>query len=389
MIKFLDLQAINDPYAEELQEASRRVIDSGWYLLGEEVSSFEEEYSDYTGVRHTIGVGNGLDALRVILRAYKEFGVMEDGDEVIVPANTYIASILGVTDNDLVPVLVEPDPLSYNLDPKRIEAKITDRTKAIMLVHLYGQNAYTDQIGDLCETYDLKLIEDAAQSHGAYFRDDKTGSVGDAAGFSFYPGKNLGALGDAGAITTDDAHLAETCRTLANYGSQKKYHNRYQGYNTRLDELQAAMLRVRLRYLDAQNQRRREIAQTYLECIDHPAITLPTLYDFNASTGDDLIPIDPSHTPATEVESHVWHLFVVQHANREALRDHLDAQGVQTLIHYPIPPHHQEAYQNWDEKNLPLTEQIHEEVLSLPMGPHLTNGEVTKVIDAVNSYSTV
>jgi len=385
MIKFLDLEAINASYKTELHEAARRVIDSGWYLLGSEVEAFEDEFAQFVGTSQAIGVGNGLDALRVILRAYKELGAMEDGDEVIVPANTYIASILAITDNDLTPVLVEPDPASYNIDPSRIEAKITDRTRAVMIVHLYGQNAYTNQISELCETHDLKLIEDAAQSHGAYFQEARTGALGDAAGFSFYPGKNLGALGDAGAITTDDDELAETCRTLANYGSEVKYENKYQGYNTRLDEMQAAFLRVRLQHLPEENQRRREIAQQYLSGIEHPDVILPAVYDF--STPDNSpVTVDPSSTPVTDVDSHVWHLFVSRHAERDEFRVYLDEQGVQTLIHYPIPPHHQEAYADWKEKDLPITEQIHEEVFSLPMGPHLTDAEVDEVIKAVNSY---
>jgi len=405
VIDFLDLNAIHEPYADKLHEAVHRVVDSGWYLFGEEVDAFEEKFSGYVGVEHTVGVGSGLAALRIILRAYKEMGEMSDGDEVIVPANTYIASILGVTDNDLTPVLVEPDPRSYNIDPARIENHITERTEAIMIVHLYGQNAYTEEIGRLCDEYDLKLIEDAAQAHGAYYRNQRVGSLGDAAGFSFYPGKNLGALGDTGAICTDDAELAECCRTLANYGSQEKYKNKYQGYNSRLDEIHAAVLRVKLEYLDQQNQRRREIAQYYLENLDHPDLTLPTVYNFGPgasvdtssdnrqSTGDrqdpERVPIEPSEIPVTEVNSHVWHLFVVRHPERGALREYLDDEGIGTIIHYPIPPHEQEAYSDWNDQSLPVTEEIHEEVLSLPMGPHLTEAEVTNVVHAVNRYPII
>lgn len=403
MIDFLDLNAIHEPYVDELHETLHRVVDSGWYLFGEEVNAFEDEFSAYTGVEHTVGVGSGLAALRIILRAYKEMGEMSEGDEVIVPGNTYIASILGVTDNDLTPVLVEPDPRSYNIDPTRIEKHITERTEAVMIVHLYGQNAYTEEVRRLCDEYDLKLIEDAAQAHGAYYRDRRVGSLGDAAGFSFYPGKNLGALGDAGAICTDDAELAECCRTLANYGSQEKYKNKYQGYNSRLDEIHAAALRVKLKYLDTQNQRRREIAQYYLENLDHPDLTLPTVYDFGVgpskegspsdescngqASGSGLVSIDPSEASVTEIDSHVWHLFVVRHPERDALGEYLDDEGIGTIIHYPIPPHKQEAYSKWNDKSLPITEEIHEEVLSLPMGPHLTDTEVSEVVEVVNHYT--
>ena len=388
MIDFLDIQSIHEPYASELREAVSRVVDSGWYLFGEEVDAFESAFSEYNGIDHTVGVGSGLDALRIILRAYKELGEMAEGDEVIVPANTYIASILGVTDNELNPVLVEPDPHSYNIDPARIEEHITERTSAIMIVHLYGQNAYTDEIGHLCDKYNLKLIEDAAQVHGAYYQNQRVGSLGDAAGFSFYPGKNLGALGDAGAICTDDAELAECCRTLANYGSQEKYKNKYQGYNSRLDEIQAAALRVKLEYLDQQNQSRRKIAQHYLGEIEHPDVTLPTVFDFSEHESRERA-IDPTQIPVTEVDSHVWHLFVVRHPNRNNLREYLEDEGVQTIIHYPIPPHKQEAYSEWNDKSLPVTERIHEEVISLPMGPHLTETEVIEVIDTVNRYPAI
>ncbi|MCS4101413.1 DegT/DnrJ/EryC1/StrS family aminotransferase [Salinibacter ruber] len=388
MIEFLNLNATHSPYADELREAVGQVVDSGWYLFGEEVDAFERAFSKYNSVDNTVGVASGLDALRIILRAYRELGLMTEGDEVIVPANTYIASILSITDNDLTPVLLEPDPRSYNIDPARVEDHITDRTSAVMIVHLYGQNAYTREIGHLCEKYDLKLIEDAAQAHGAYYQDRRVGSLGDAAGFSFYPGKNLGALGDAGAICTDNSELAECCRTLANYGSQEKYTNKYQGYNSRLDEIQAAALRVKLKYLDQQNQTRREIAQQYLETIDHPDITLPTVYDVSesASGSNGGVPVDHSATPVTAVDSHVWHLFVVRHPDRDALRQYLEDEGVDTIIHYPIPPHEQEAYSEWEDRSLPITERIHEEVLSLPMGPHLSEEEAVTVSELVNQY---
>jgi dTDP-4-amino-4,6-dideoxygalactose transaminase len=387
VIDFLNLNAIHEPYADELHEAVHRVVDSGWYLFGEEVDVFESEFSAYTGVEHTVGVGSGLAALRIILRAYKEMGEMSDGDEVIVPANTYIASILGVTDNDLMPVLVEPDPRSYNIDPARIEKHITERTEAVMIVHLYGQNAYTEEIGRLCNEHDLKLIEDAAQAHGAYYRNQRVGSLGDAAGFSFYPGKNLGALGDAGSICTDDAELAECCRTLANYGSQEKYKNKYQGYNSRLDEIHAAALRVKLRYLDQQNQARREVAQHYLEKIEHPNVTLPTVFNFNdQSSAVGRETVNPEQDPVTEVSSHVWHLFVVRHSHRENFRQYLGDEGVQTIIHYPIPPHKQEAYSEWNNKSFQITENIHDEVLSLPMGPHISEKEASIVANIINTF---
>jgi dTDP-4-amino-4,6-dideoxygalactose transaminase len=390
MINFLDLEAINEPYAKEMKQAASRVIDSGWYLRGREVDAFEREFASYSDVGHTIGVGNGLDALRIILRAYKELGVMADGDEVLVPANTYIASILSITDNDLAPVLVEPDPRSYNLDPSRIETHVTDRTRAVMIVHLYGQNAYTEEIGRVCEAHDLKLIEDAAQAHGAYYRGQRIGSLGNASAFSFYPAKNLGALGDAGAICTDDDELAECCRILANYGSEEKYKNKYQGYNSRLDEIQAALLRVKLSYLDQQTQQRRKFAQQYLASIDCPDLTLPTVYDFSeAGTDGDGSPtaIDVHETPVTDVDSHVWHLFVVRHPRRDALREYLSDHDVQTLVHYPIPPHKQAAYSHWDDQVLPITEAIHDEVVSLPMGSHLGEQDVARVCDLLHHFS--
>lgn len=371
-IPFLDLKAVNAPYEKEIKEAMKRVVDTGWYLLGSEVEAFEEEFSNYVGVNHTVGVANGLDALRIILRAYMEMGEIKEGDEVIVPANTYIATILSITDNRLKPVLVEPNIYTYNIDPNRIEDKITNRTKAIMIVHLYGQNAYTEKIGKLCRKYNLKLIEDAAQAHGACFKDKRVGSLGDAAGFSFYPGKNLGALGDAGAICTNNNELAKICRLLGNYGSEKKYHNRYQGFNSRMDEIQAALLRVKLKGLDTDNQCRRELAEFYLNHIQHPYIILPTL--------------NPSTSINSTLTSHVWHIFAIRHPERDLLQRYLAENGIQTLIHYPIPPHKQKAYKEWNDYSFPITEQIHKEVLSLPLSPVLTDEEVQIVNDALNRY---
>ena len=365
MIKFLDLKAINDSFEPELSESIKRVLDSGWYLLGNEVASFEKEYAEFIGTKHCIGVANGLDALRLILRAYLELGVMQEGDEIIVPANTYIASILSITENRLIPILVEPDINTYNIDPFKIEEKITSRTKGIMIVHLYGKNAMHPEIQRLVDKYNLKLIEDNAQASGAYYREKRTGALGDAAGNSFYPGKNLGALGDAGAVTTDDDNLASVIRAIANYGSIKKYVNDYQGLNSRLDEIQAAILRVKLPRLDADNQRRREIARYYIENIKHPDIILPHVSDWN---------------------SHVFHIFIIRCKQRDKLQSYLSEQGIQTLIHYPIPPHKQKAYKEWNSLSFPITEQIHNEVLSLPISPVMTNDDISKVIKTVNDF---
>lgn len=374
MINFLDLKAINDSFEPELSVAIKRVLDSGWYLLGNEVKAFEQEYANYIGSKHCIGVANGLDALRLILKAYIEIGVMQEGDEIIVPANTYIATILAITDNRLVPVLVEPDINTYNIDPIKIEEKITERTKGIMIVHLYGQNAMHPEIQRIVDKYNLKLIEDNAQAVGAYYGEKRTGSIGNAAGNSFYPGKNLGCLGDGGAITTDDDELANVIRALANYGSNKKYHNDYQGLNSRLDEIQAAILRTKLPRLDADNQRRREIAQYYCENINHPEITLPSNYSFRTSRS------------LSAVEGHVWHLFIIRHLRRDELQKYLTDNGIQTLIHYPIPPHQQLAYKEWNRLSYPITEQIHNEVLSLPISPVMSDEEFKRVVEVFNSY---
>jgi len=365
MIKFLDLKAINDSFEPELSESIKRVLDSGWYLLGNEVASFEKEYAEFIGTKHCIGVANGLDALRLILRAYLELGVMQEGDEIIVPANTYIASILAITENRLTPVLVEPDINTYNIDPFKIEEKITSRTKGIMIVHLYGKNAMHPEIQRLVEKYNLKLIEDNAQASGAYYREKRTGGLGDAAGNSFYPGKNLGALGDAGAVTTDDDNLASVIRAIANYGSIKKYVNDYQGLNSRLDEIQAAILRVKLPRLDADNQRRREIARYYIENIKHPDIILPKVTDW---------------------DNHVFHIFPIRCVQRDALQNYLTEQDIQTLIHYPIPPHKQKAYREWNKLNFPITEKIHEEILSLPISPVMADKEIYTVINCINNF---
>ena len=368
-IPLLDLKAVNAPYEKEIIDAIKRVVDSGWYLLGSEVKEFEKEFSEYIKVNHTIGVANGLDALRIILRAYMEMGEMEEGDEVIVPANTYIATILAITDNRLKPVLVEPDINTYNIDSNQIENKITNRTKAIMIVHLYGQNAYTEKIGELCRKYDLKLIEDAAQAHGAKYNEKRVGSLGDAAGFSFYPGKNLGAMGDAGAICTDNEELAKVCKVLGNYGSEKKYHNRYQGFNSRLDEMQAAILRVKLKGLDDDNQKRREVAGYYLRNIKNDKIILPIISSL-----------------ALTCTNHVWHLFVIRTENRAALIDYLENLGIQTLIHYPISPNKQKGYPELQNFSYPITERIHDEVVSIPISQILEIDDIKKVVRDVNAF---
>ncbi|MBU1368923.1 MAG: DegT/DnrJ/EryC1/StrS family aminotransferase [Bacteroidetes bacterium] len=375
MIKFLDLQKINAQYAAELKQAAAEVIDSGWYLLGERVKQFESNLSNYIGVKHAVGVANGLDALRLILKAYIELGVMKEGDEIIVPANTYIATILAITDNHLKPVLVEPDINTYNLDLNLIEENITERTKAIMVVHLYGQVCWGIKLEELAKKYNLKIIEDNAQAIGAEWNGVKTGALGDAAGFSFYPGKNLGALGDAGAVTTNDDELAEVIRALGNYGSKVKYINDYQGLNSRLDELQAAFLDIKLKYLNAENQRRREIAQYYLDNISNPEITLP-------------YPTLNNKQQTTINLSHVWHLFVIRTQFRNKLQDYLTQNGIQTLIHYPIPPHKQLAYKEWNKNEYHITEKIHQQVLSLPISPVLSEIVVKKIVRIINKFNS-
>ena len=366
MTPFLDLQSINAQYRAELIEACTRVIDSGWYIGGNELTQFEQEFAAYCGAAHCIGVANGLDALILTLRAWLELGRLQPGDEVIVPANTYIASILAISANGLTPVLVEPDAASFNISPANARAAITAKTRAILPVHLYGQLADMPAIMALAREHGLLVLEDAAQAHGAAIGGKRAGSWGDAAGFSFYPGKNLGALGDAGAITTQDAELAQTLRALRNYGSHEKYKNLFKGVNSRLDAIQAAMLRVKLSKLELETQHRRSIAAIYLQNIHHPAVQLPQV---------------------ASPEQHVWHLFVIRTGQRTALQQHLAAQGIQTLIHYPIPPHQQQAYAEWNAQSYPLTEAMHQEVLSLPMGPTLSEGEALQVAAAVNGFN--
>lgn len=365
MIKFLDLQAINAVYGAEVEEALLRATRSGWYLRGEETRRFEADYARYIGCRHAVCCGNGLDALRLIFRAYIEIGLLHEGDEVIVPANTYIASILAVTDNRLKPILVEPDIETLQIDDTLIERAITPRTRAIMIVHLYGRCAHTEHIGELCRNHNLLLVEDNAQAHGCKAGLKKTGSLGHAAGHSFYPGKNLGALGDAGCVTTDDDELAAVVRTLGNYGSEEKYVFKYAGYNSRIDELQAAVLAAKLPHLDADNRHRAAIAELYYEGIDNPLISMPRH-------------IDAAHN--------VYHLFPIFCEERDRLQQHLKAQGIETLIHYPIPPHQQECYREYAHLSLPVTEQIHRTELSLPIGPTITKAEAQQVIAAVNAF---
>ena len=382
MIKFLDLKAINDSFEPALSKAIKRVLDSGWYLLGEEVNSFEREYADYIGSKHCIGVANGLDALRLILKAYIEMGIMSEGDEIIVPANTFIASILAITDNRLKPVLVEPDINTYNLDFTLVEKHITKRTRGILVVHLYGNSCWSQKIEELTSRYNIKIIEDNAQAIGAMIDNRntgkskesekiRTGSVGDAAGHSFYPGKNLGALGDGGAVTTNDDKLASVVRAMANYGSTEKYVNDYPGLNSRLDEIQAAILRIKLQRLDNDNLHRRKIAQFYNENILNDDITLPKLKN---STNTSLS------------SSHVWHLYVIRHPDREKLQKHLAGAGIQTLIHYPVPPHKQLAYKEWNSLCFPVTEKIHNEVLSLPISQLLSEGEAEYIVNSINAF---
>ncbi len=366
MIKFLDLQKINLLHQNEIEEQLLKVFRGGWYLLGEEIKSFEKNLSNYLTSENVIGVANGLDALRLILRAYIELGVIKEGDEIIVPANTYIASILAITDNRLTPVLVEPNPDTYNLDIDALESKITIKTKAILLVHLYGKVCWNDKLDTIAEKYNLKIIEDNAQAIGACYNGKMTGNLGDAAGFSFYPGKNLGALGDAGAVSCKDNQLAAAIRALANYGSNQKYVNIYQGLNSRLDEIQAAVLNVKLKYIDQENEIRRKIAERYSREIKNNLIILP-------------------QHPVNRFE-HVWHLYVIRSENRNHLQNYLSENGILTVIHYPIPPHKQLAYKDFNQSIFPLTEKIHDEVLSLPISPVMEEGEISKIIDVLNNY---
>ena len=362
MIKYLPLKQINDRYDAELREAVGRVMDSGWYLKGEHTQRFEKNYATYIGTKYCVGVANGLDALTLILRAYIEKGVMQPGDEVIVPANTFIASILSISDCGLTPVLVEPCIDTFQIDDSQIEEVITERTKALMIVHLYGRCAYSEKIGTICKKYNLKLIEDNAQAHGCVFKGKKTGSLGDAAAHSFYPGKNLGALGDAGAVTTNDKELAQIIEELGNYGSSKKYVFNYQGRNSRLDEIQAAMLDVKLRHLDEDNQRRQAIADYYINNVKHPEILLPT----------------PSQS--------VYHIFPILCERRDELQQYLKDNGVETMIHYPIPPHKQACYKEWNDLSFPITERIHRQELSLPCHPAMKQEEADQIVSLLNRF---
>ena len=370
-VEFLSLKDVTAMHGEEIRDAARRVIDSGWYLQGKENEAFEQHYAEYIGTKYCIGCANGLDALIWIFRAYIELDVMQPGDEVIVPANTYIASILALTENGLTPVLVEPDPRTLELDDSKIEAVITAKTKAILLVHLYGRCAMTDKIAALCKKYNLKLVEDNAQAHGCRFNGKRTGSLGNAAGHSFYPGKNLGALGDAGAVTTNDPELAAAVRALANYGSQRKYVFKYAGRNSRLDEIQAAILDVKLKYLDEDIKRRQEVAAYYYEHINNLVVELP------------------SRLPD---ENNVYHLFpiIVKDGKRDALHDYLAEKGIGTVIHYPIAPHKQECYAkdawNVPQLSLPITEMLADSELSLPISPCMTQEQIEYVVKCVNAF---
>jgi dTDP-4-amino-4,6-dideoxygalactose transaminase len=366
VIKFLDLKAINLQYREEIEQQLLKVFRSGWYISGEEVKGFEEKLAAFCGVKHATGVANGLDALRLIFKAYIQLGVMQEGDEVIVPANTFIASVLAVSDNRLTPVFTEPDIDTYNIDIKKIEEKITSKTKAILIVHLYGRVVFSNELVELAKKNSLKIIEDNAQAIGAEWNGIKTGALGDVAAFSFYPGKNLGALGDAGAVTTDDPVLAGQVKTIANYGSAKKYVNNVQGVNSRLDEIQAAVLQVKLKYLSKENDLRRKAAAYYIREIRNEKIIAPQM-------------------PADELE-HVWHLFVIRCADRDKLQAHLSGNGIQTLVHYPVPPHLQGAYKEYNHLKYPVTEKIHAEVLSLPVSSVLTLEEQQKVAEVINSF---
>lgn len=361
MIKFLDLYKINERYRKEIDAKIKDILDSGWYLLGEQCKQFEDNFAKFCGTKYCVGCANGLDALKLIIKGYGFSG----SDEIIVPANTYIASILAISENNCIPVLVEPDINTYNINPELIEEKITSRTKAIMVVHLYGQVVKMDKIWKLAKKYNLKIIEDSAQAHGSMYQGKYAGNLGDASGFSFYPGKNLGCMGDGGCITTNDSELARKVRAIANYGSDYKYHHIYKGINSRLDEIQAAILDVKLKYLNEDNQKRRNIAKYFRENIKNSEIILPLMYDENA---------------------HVWHVFVVRTSNRNKLKKYLENNDIQTNIHYPIPPHKQECYKEWNNLSYPVSEKIHREILSIPISPVLTDDEVKKIVEVLNEY---
>ena len=361
MIKFLDLYKINERLRKEINGKITQVLDSGWYLLGEETENFEQNFAKYCGVKHCIGVANGLESLNLIIRGYG----FAQGDEIIVPANTYIASILAISENGCTPILVEPDINTYNINPDLIEKKITSKTKAIMVVHLYGQAVQMQKIWALAQKYNLKIIEDSAQAHGAKYQNKRVGSLGDASGFSFYPGKNLGCVGDGGCVTTNDDELAQKIKALRNYGSHKKYHNVFTGMNSRLDEIQAGILDIKLKFLDEDNQKRKEFAKYYRRNIKNSSIILPNVYAEDA---------------------HVWHLFVVRTKQRDNFQKYLLDNEIQTIIHYPIPPHKQECYKLWNNLSYPITEEIHKSVLSLPISPVMSNDEVKKVVEVINEY---
>lgn len=361
MIKFLDLEKINNRFRTEIDARIKTILDKGWYLLGEEHEKFTKNFAEYCGTKYCLGVANGLDALNLIIKGYG----FSEGDEIIVPANTYIATILAITQNNCTPILVEPDINTYNINPDLIEEKITDKTKAIMVVHLYGQAVEMEKIWQIAKKYNLKVIEDSAQAHGAMYKNRKTGNLGDASAFSFYPGKNLGAMGNGGCITTNDEELYNKVKAIANYGSDRKYHHIYKGVNSRLDEIQAAVLDVKLKYLDEDNNKRKEIAKYYTENIKNSKIILPKTYNSDA---------------------HVYHVFAVRTENRDDFQKYLTENDIQTIIHYPTPPHKQEAYKEWNNLSLPITEEIHKTIISIPMSPVLTKEEVDKVIDVINKY---
>lgn len=365
MISFLDLKKVNEKYQSEIEQAVLGVARSGWYILGEEVKQFEISFAGHCQVDHCVGIGNGLEAIKLILCAYKELGVMSDGDEVIVPANTYIATILAITESGLTPILVEPDIRTYNIDPTKIEEKIASKTKAILPVHLYGLCCPMNEINQIAERHNLKVIADAAQAHGAIYKGSPVGTLCDATAFSFYPTKNLGALGDAGAITTNDIQLAEVVRALANYGTEAKYVNKYKGFNSRLDEMQAAVLSVKLKYLKEDTKYRQDMAIKYLNEIVSEQVTLPLV---------------------DTITEHAFHMFVIRSQRRDELQGYLLKQGVETQVHYPLPPHKQQAYKEWNNLSLPITERIHKEVLSLPLNTALTISEITEIIGCVNKF---
>lgn len=366
MIKFLDLEKINNRFRKEMDSELKEILDSGWYLQGKKNDVFTENFAAFCGVKHSLGVANGLDALNLIIKAYG----FTKGDEIIVPANTYIASILAISQNGCTPILIEPDINTYNINPDLIEKAVTEKTKAIMVVHLYGQAVQMDKVWEIAKKYNLKVIEDSAQAHGAIYKsingkEYKTGNLGDASGFSFYPGKNLGCLGDGGCITTSDDELFEKVKALANYGSDRKYHHIYKGVNSRLDEIQAAVLNVKLKYLDKDNQKRREIASYYRNNIKNSKIILPKTYD---------------------EKSHVWHVFAVRTEERDKFQNYLKENDIQTIIHYPTPPHKQGAYKEWNNMSFPVTEEIHRTIISIPISPVLTDEEVEYVVEVINKY---